>query len=490
MQPARREAAMEARPRNHPPQVRPVYDSPEDEVRRPDTAIPVSDYFLRYWVPRLPPALTVLILVLRHAASTAGTGRGGWEDVSLTARELARRVGVRDPGTIRRLLRHPHAPLFIRVTPRRRYHPRLRRPVQGSHLYSVAMYDPLLPEHEGKAVVAEAEQIISGHPLPTAAQIPHLTGRQPAGGAGRSDMENTPPSGRSAAADKPAEKPAPIREGTEQIPVAVGDVIKHSLAEKALVDHGVLPDVARALVESYGAERVLRQVSLLAGREVRNPAGWLVVAVRSDFASSVSGATVVEERPGPAPVRPPGSGPGDRGGEEDTVEDRERLRRLFEALPGAEREGLLSEAERRVRELWPFPDRSPPRMFVDLAVLGLVRERYGGGAVSPGGEVASGLAEDDRPGDLPSRFVTWMREVRGIDPMAGGRRKDVVRVRRAAWLALVSMGVSMREIARTWGVYHSSVQEGVARGKADPETVRMAEELEAVFRRHMAVFSR
>ena len=305
------------------------------------------------WTALLGPTLWTIVQILR---SMARQRQGPWAACETTEQELARLVGFATRKAVISALRQPLAPLFIRV--RHRGERRQGRPVRLPSLYWVLAEDP--PHEAAPAVLAgqDPSAVLSVLGLTPPAPPPGYRRRtRPrqsrqlpvvgvVRGAGRRP-EMSPegafqePAAVAAAAGKspemypegtfqgtrgPARPAAPASqekspEGTlraasrkstrrtrnvvvllqdakeQQQSVPEGDILGR------LVAAGVHPGVAASLLaEPGGPERAARQLGWLSARNVRDPAGALVAAIREDWPPPAGAGDPQPEEPRPRPI--------------------------------------------------------------------------------------------------------------------------------------------------------------------------------------------
>ena len=119
-----------------------VYRSIYTRLVRPDVTLPVRDYFLTRWAPRLGGDLSLLIIQLRRLC-LAQDGQA----VELSAAKLASLVGISER-TLRRHLADPRLAPFVERQHQWRYDPSVGHGVQTHNRYIVALDDPLTEEDE------------------------------------------------------------------------------------------------------------------------------------------------------------------------------------------------------------------------------------------------------------------------------------------------------------------------------------------------------
>ncbi len=457
--------------------VRPAYQSPADRVRQPHRGLFVSSYFIRYWLPVLGAPLASLILVLRDMAS--GPHDEPWWTCEPTQEELAARIGVRNRKTVMGLLRHPLASLFIRREPRGGRDPVSGRYQRMSDRFWVLMQDPLLPGHEAQAVVAEAELLLQ--PPPGFSQSESKTGTHsceissPPVSDARTLTCEQPVKSTDPEAGKRTAESGPFR-GQQRGMHEENAMHNNTQALTGLLAHGVSEQVARDLVRRYGPARIARQLRYHPLRRgLENPAGALVRAIEQDW-------------PAPGSRRPDPPPPGGFGGrrEEATVSRRNEeehgraLLEKFAALPETTREALLREARERARAQWPSREIPVPEALVRACLLEILKERVPFAEGEPATQACG----------LPSQraieaFVRWFERRSGVTVRGRSRSPETVKTRHVCWLALRLMPYrpSYPQIAKVFGVDHTTVLYGVRRAASDPALRALAESWADQFRR-------
>ena len=131
---------------SHTLQLMGVYRSIYNRLVRPDVTLPVRDYFLTRWAPRLGGDLSLLIIQLRRRC-LAQDG----QSVELSAAKLASLVGISER-TLRRHLADSRLAPFVQRQHQWRYDPSVGHGVQAHNRYIVALDDPLTEEDEQLAV--------------------------------------------------------------------------------------------------------------------------------------------------------------------------------------------------------------------------------------------------------------------------------------------------------------------------------------------------
>ena len=131
---------------SHTLQLMGVYRSIYNRLVRPDVTLPVRDYFLTRWAPRLGGDLSLLIIQLRRLC-LAQDG----QSVELSAAKLASLVGISER-TLRRHLADERLIPFVQRQHQWRYDPSVGHGVQAHNRYIVALDDPLTEEDEQLAV--------------------------------------------------------------------------------------------------------------------------------------------------------------------------------------------------------------------------------------------------------------------------------------------------------------------------------------------------
>lgn len=133
-----------------------------------------TQYFRRKWVPLLGASLAWVIMALRqHCYWSRETGeKRDWCLISQD--ELAAEAGI-SVATLKRLLKHEHAPRFIiDITHRYRYDPQKRKQVRRKSMYRIRMDDPLTPEDEIKLKEKVAERLSGLNIDPETGQVDML----------------------------------------------------------------------------------------------------------------------------------------------------------------------------------------------------------------------------------------------------------------------------------------------------------------------------
>ena len=131
---------------SHTLQLMGVYRSIYNRLVRPDVTLPVRDYFLTRWAPRLGGDLSLLIIQLRRLC-LAQDG----QSVELSAAKLASLVGISER-TLRRHLTDERLAPFVQRQHQWRYDPSVGHGVQAHNRYIVALDDPLTEEDEQLAM--------------------------------------------------------------------------------------------------------------------------------------------------------------------------------------------------------------------------------------------------------------------------------------------------------------------------------------------------
>ena len=131
---------------SHTLQLMGVYRSIYNRLVRPDVTLPVRDYFLTRWAPRLGGDLSLLIIQLRRLCLTQDG-----QSVELSAAKLASLVGISER-TLRRHLADSRLAPFVQRQHQWRYDPSVGHGVQAHNRYIVALDDPLTEEDEQLAV--------------------------------------------------------------------------------------------------------------------------------------------------------------------------------------------------------------------------------------------------------------------------------------------------------------------------------------------------
>ncbi len=131
---------------SHTLQLMGVYRSIYNRLVRPDVTLPVRDYFLTRWAPRLGGDLSLLIIQLRRLCLTQDG-----QSVELSAAKLASLVGISER-TLRRHLTDERLAPFVQRQHQWRYDPSVGHGVQAHNRYIVALDDPLTEEDEQLAV--------------------------------------------------------------------------------------------------------------------------------------------------------------------------------------------------------------------------------------------------------------------------------------------------------------------------------------------------
>ena len=131
---------------SHTLQLMGVYRSIYNRLVRPDVTLPVRDYFLTRWAPRLGGDLSLLIIQLRRLC-LAQDG----QSVELSAAKLASLVGISER-TLRRHLTDERLTPFVQRQHQWRYDPSVGHGVQAHNRYIVALDDPLTEEDEQLAI--------------------------------------------------------------------------------------------------------------------------------------------------------------------------------------------------------------------------------------------------------------------------------------------------------------------------------------------------
>ena len=131
---------------SHTLQLMGVYRSIYNRLVRPDVTLPVRDYFLTRWAPRLGGDLSLLIIQLRRLCLSQDG-----QSVELSAAKLASLVGISER-TLRRHLTDERLTPFVQRQHQWRYDPSVGHGVQAHNRYIVALDDPLTEEDEQLAV--------------------------------------------------------------------------------------------------------------------------------------------------------------------------------------------------------------------------------------------------------------------------------------------------------------------------------------------------
>ena len=131
---------------SHTLQLMGVYRSIYNRLVRPDVTLPVRDYFLTRWAPRLGGDLSLLIIQLRRLCLTQNG-----QSVELSAAKLASLVGISER-TLRRHLTDERLAPFVQRQHQWRYDPSVGHGVQAHNRYIVALDDPLTEEDEQLAM--------------------------------------------------------------------------------------------------------------------------------------------------------------------------------------------------------------------------------------------------------------------------------------------------------------------------------------------------
>ncbi len=185
---------------SHTLQLMGVYRSIYTRLVRPDVTLPVRDYFLTRWAPRLGGDLSLLIIQLRRLC-LAQDG----QSVEMSAAKLAGLVGISER-TLRRHLTDERLAPFVQRQHQWRYDPSVGHGVQAHNRYIVALDDPLTEEDEQLAMALAQDT----DRLPRAEE---LCGLPASLGTDRSTAATKPPRRRKAAA-APASTARPPSEPT------------------------------------------------------------------------------------------------------------------------------------------------------------------------------------------------------------------------------------------------------------------------------------
>ena len=185
---------------SHTLQLMGVYRSIYNRLVRPDVTLPVRDYFLTCWAPRLGGDLSLLIIQLRRLCLAQDD-----EAVELSAAKLASLVGISER-TLRRHLTDERLIPFVQRQHQWRYDPSVGHGVQAHNRYIVALDDPLTEEDEQLAVALAQDT-----DRPPRAE--ELAGLPVSLGTAMSDAAAKPPGGATrkaaAAAPSPSDQEAP-----------------------------------------------------------------------------------------------------------------------------------------------------------------------------------------------------------------------------------------------------------------------------------------
>lgn len=457
-----------------------------------------TPYFYQRWLPAIGALKAMLILLLRLQALQSHRWVAG--DVlgcELTQEEIARRLGLRNRKTVGEMLKDPMVRLFVRTEPQYRSDPAQGRQ-RAADRYFVTMFDLLAPGDEAAAVLAGAEDLAKG-----AARVP-----VPGSGSTPGPHPVSVPYPRAAAGSAPpvsvlrtqaAAGPHHVREtdsnqlsaphpaqgwasnGPQEHDVD-GDKSSCAGTETdtlvtALVAAGIRPPVAARLVHEHDGARIRRQLEYLPyyQREghIENTAGFLVAAVRQDYPPPRAVLEMQQREPQAAARTDAPPLP--------EVDWRE----VYRALPVAEQAELWARACEEVRgEFAAHGVTTVPQAAVWARVDHLVQERAGW---TPG--VADGSTDLwehlQRCGStherLGERFTAWVRLERGLDLHRSPTTPDAVRDRRAAWIVLQRMGLSLRQIAACSAVDQRRVSKGLAGARSSPQVEALAAEWARAF---------
>ncbi len=365
----------------------PWYSDTKRQITRPDRSIPVSDYFLEKWLPRLGPDRTCLILLLRMRCARA-TG-----EVLIRQSELAAMLGITDR-TLRKILSDPDMSRFVRR--RRRY----ERGPDGSvrrapDVYEVVMDDPLVPEDEPLHVQLLAERILDPVELPASAK-PDGGGPSPEevpaerlvpeklSGTARVAEINSDTGGVSEKISAEPEWSPQDRTGAP-VPEKLSALISCVCVEESTPSqtaHSSRPDpeidallrrmeevgVSRRagirLIEEAGPGEVRRQLEYLPFRGARDPAAMLVRSVK--------------ERWQPPPGFRPSSGSSG-----SSADRRKPADDLLERLDEEQRKAVVEQARREAGEAWTGPG-DVPEALVRIRARMLAAKLLGGPTESSG----------------------------------------------------------------------------------------------------------
>ena len=193
---------------SHTLQLMGVYRSIYNRLVRPDVTLPVRDYFLTRWAPRLGGDLSLLIIQLRRLC-LAQDG----QSVELSAAKLASLVGISER-TLRRHLTDERLTPFVQRQHQWRYDPSVGHGVQAHNRYIVALDDPLTEEDEQLAIALAQDT-----DRPPRAE--ELSGLPVSLGTALSDAAAKPPTRtqrKAAAAPPPTTTAAAQPQGNHEVP--------------------------------------------------------------------------------------------------------------------------------------------------------------------------------------------------------------------------------------------------------------------------------
>ncbi|MBM3450942.1 MAG: hypothetical protein FJX78_08200 [Armatimonadetes bacterium] len=498
----------------------PYYTDARNDIIRPQRHQATTDYFLRSWLPRLGPTLTLLIITLRRHCFYNELTKQQEDWCFPHQRDLAAELGV-SRRTVQRELSRPEAQLFVRREPQYRYDRERNRMIRTVDRYRITMDDPLTPEDERALVIKVAERLIqedskSLEPLESrkrqsdayGIKTPHfpqlraqssarsggVTGesfhRRQIDGYGRTRGEGPqlpPLSGRGEGFGQGTE---PIE--SPDLEVRIGAASSHDNETSHLMllnvnrslewtktalpleslmarlrQAGVSEEVSRSLVESHDPGRIARQLDWLPHRQVRDSAASLVDAIRRDWAppprwkeepSTASNQEVLEAKK----LR-----------EQEVAAMRERDQRL-DLLIGALPENRRMEMWDRAREMalrdWGDNPVALPIILIRAKLRALVEQE-----IAPPPPAPDSLLPQAATSDLAITtearaevFVTWFERIYGIPIRGRGRAREVVQARRIAWMVLRGWGLSYARIGRLFGCDHTTVRDAIQIALEDP----------------------
>jgi DNA-binding MarR family transcriptional regulator len=139
--------------------LKPYYLEARNEIVEPEDITVVTQYFMKKWVSRLGPTLSLLIIRLRMYCYYNRKTREKRDWCFPSQETLAKDIGV-SYKTIARELKKEIAKSFIRREARYVYNQELRKKVRTTDTYYIAMDDPLIPEDEQLLKVKVAEMLL------------------------------------------------------------------------------------------------------------------------------------------------------------------------------------------------------------------------------------------------------------------------------------------------------------------------------------------
>lgn len=142
------------------PDLKPFYLEARNEIVEPADITIVTQYFMKKWVSRLGPTLSLLIIRLRMYCYYNKKTKEKRDWCFPGQETLAKDIGV-SYKTIARELKKEIAQNFIKREARYIYNQELRKKVRTTDTYYIAMDDPLIPEDEALLKKKVAEKLFN-----------------------------------------------------------------------------------------------------------------------------------------------------------------------------------------------------------------------------------------------------------------------------------------------------------------------------------------